>query len=522
MDQRVCKILIVGGGTSGWMTAAYLNRVLSVRGQNPVEITLIESRDIGIIGVGEATLANIKRMMLAIEINEMEFMRACDASFKNAIRFEGFHKKGVPFWHPFTQLTHVNRFSLANLWLGLKEQGMPVNYAEAVTPDPAMCDNYRAPKSESDPFYQGLVNYAYHIDTVKLGRYLRELAKSRGVDHVIDTVTEVHRDEQGNVSYVDTKESGALHADLFIDCTGFLGLLINKTLDVPFIGYNDVLFNNAAVALRVPYADGDRKVKPYTGCYAQGAGWIWEIPLYKRRGIGHVYCDQFISKDEAEKQLRDWIGPEARDCEANHIRMRIGRTERAWDKNVVSIGLSGGFIEPLESTGIYLVELGLSLLHDYFPTKDNMAVMARQYSDHMRNLYEQIRDFICMHYCLTDREDTDYWRECKNHPAVPDSLREKLTLWRERLPTENDLGYSTEIPAFSAVSYTYIALGMGLHPRNWRSGEAFFDDDFARAVIQDRQRVIGEAMAQAPDHWQLIHAIHGAKGKAWAKAGQPG
>lgn len=520
MDQRVRKILVVGGGTSGWMTAAYLNRTLAAKGVNTVEITLIESRDIGIIGVGEATLANIKRMMIAIGINEMDFMRSCAATFKNAIRFEGFHQKGVPFWHPFTQLTHVNQFAIANLWMGQHDAGYQTSYAEAVTPDPLMCDEHRAPKNEKHPFYQGLVNYAYHVDTVQLGRYLRDLSKARGIKHVIDTVISVDQDDNGYVRNVTTKEHGNLDADLFIDCTGFLGLLINKTLGVPFISYNDVLFNNAAVAMRVPYAKGDKKIKPYTGCYAQEAGWIWDIPLHQRRGTGHVYAKDFISPEEAETQLRDWIGPEAEDCEANHINMRIGRSEQAWSKNVVTIGLSGGFIEPLESTGIYLVEMGLGLLRDYFPTKNNMDVMAGQFNRHMKSLYEEIRDFICMHYCLTDREDTDYWQTCKNHPAVPESLQEKLALWQQRLPAENDLGYTTEIPAFSAVSYTYIAMGMGLIPKEWQASEGFYDADFAKAVIDDRQRTIGQMMKEAPDHWKFVQDIHGSKGAKWAKAGK--
>ncbi len=522
MDQRIRKILIVGGGTAGWMTAAFLNRTLASKGKNNCEITLVESRDIGIIGVGEATLANIKRMMIAIGINEIEFMRACDATFKNAIRFEGFHKKDEPFWHPFTQLTHVNRYSIADLWLGLHEDGFPMTYAEAVTPDPLMCDQFRAPKNKKHPVYQGLVNYAYHIDTVKLGRYLRDLAKARGIKHVIDTVVDVTQDENGYLSKVTTKEHGDLEADLFIDCTGFLGLLISKVLKVPFVGYNDVMFNDAAVALRVPYPKGEKKIKPFTGCYAQTAGWVWDIPLYKRRGTGHVYSKDFMTPEEAEQRLREWVGPEAEGCEANHINMRIGRSEKAWDKNVITMGLSGGFIEPLESTGIYLVEIALGLLRDYFPTKRNMDVMSGQFNRHMKSLYEEIRDFICMHYCLTDREDSDYWRACKNHTAIPDSLQEKLALWKSRLPTENDLGYSTDIPAFSAVSYTYIAMGMGLMPQDWQASEGFFDADFAKAVISDRQQNIAQTMQQAPDHWAFVQDIHGNKGKSWAKTGKMG
>jgi len=518
MDNRVKRILVLGGGTAGWMTACFLNRSLRSADGQTVEITLVESRDIGIIGVGEATLANIKRMMTAMDVNEFDFMRCCDASFKNAIRFEGFCRKDEPFWHPFTQLTHVNRYSMANLWLGAHREGFQQSYAEAVTPDPVMCDRFRAPRTAEHEPYHGLLNYAYHIDTVKLGRYLRDLAKSRGVHHVIDTVVDVAQDENGNVVNVTTKEHGDLAADFFIDCTGFLGLLINKTLGEPFESYNDVLFNDRAVAMRVPYAEGDTNIPPFTGCYAQDAGWIWKIPLFGRLGTGHVYASDFMSPEDAEQRLRDFIGPQAEGCEANHIRMRIGRTRNAWSKNVCSVGLSGGFIEPLESTGIYLAELGLTLLAEHFPTKDNMATMSRAYNRHMASLYEEIRDFICMHYCLTEREDTDYWRACRNHPAVPESLQERLALWSERLPIENDLGYTTDVPAFSAVSYIYICFGMNHAPKSGFSSDAQYDRRFAEAVFADRHRSTQQVLQTAPDHRALLSRIHGAEGAQWAEA----
>lgn len=521
MDNRVTKILIVGGGTSGWMAAGFLNQVLRAAPPDQVEITLVESKDIGIIGVGEATLAHIKRVMVAMEINEMEFMRCCDASFKNAILFNGFHRRGEHFWHPFTQVSHVNRYSMVNLWLEARRRGFPTPYAEAVAPDPAMCELHKAPRAADQPFYQGLLNYAYHIDTIKLGRYLREVAVGRGVRHVVDTVTDVGLDERGYVSHVVTEQHGELTADLFLDCSGFRGLLINKAMGEPFESFNDVLYNDTAVAMRVPYPPGTDKVRPYTGCHAQDAGWIWDIPLHRRRGIGYVYSSGHIDADQAEARLREYAGPEAAGVDANHIRMRIGRTRNPWVKNVCAIGLSGGFIEPLESTGIYLTELGLALLYDHFPTKDNMATLAAPYNRHMQSLYSEIRDFICMHYCLTERDDTDYWRDCRNHPNVPDSLAAKLELWANRPPVENDLGYTSTPPAFSAVSYCYVAFGMGHLPRQGLAAAAFYDHRFGEALFADRRRITGEALAAAPDHYQLLERIHGADGRLWAEQGMP-
>lgn len=513
MDDRIKRIVIVGGGTAGWMSACYLNAVLAT--PNPadrVEITLIESPDIGIIGVGEATLAHIKRIMLAIGIDEADFMRSCDASFKNAIKFVGFHRKDAVWWHPFTQLSHVNagnqQYSLANLWLEASRRGFDQDYATAVAQDPHMCDRYLSPKRPEDRPYDGLVNYAYHIDTVLLGRYLRQVGTGRGVRHVVDLVTDVRRHESGNLSHVSTKEHGDIAGDLFIDCSGFRGLLVHQALGEPFVPYNDVLFNDAAVAMRVPNQDGDTRINPHTTCTAQGAGWIWDIPLYRRSGVGHVYASAFMEKQQAEDTLRQYIGPGHEALEAKHIPMRIGRSQRAWVNNVIAVGLSGGFIEPLESTGIYLAELGLVLLQDYFPTKSSLEYCAGQYNRHMASYYEEIRDFICMHYCLTARNDTDYWRTCAAHPAVPESLQAKLALWRTRLPSENDLGYTANLPAFSAISYTYVLAGMRHLPHEGLAAAAMFDADFAQAVLRDRQRTIEQTLAAAPDHWSILQRMH--------------
>lgn len=513
MDDRIRNIVIVGGGTAGWMSACYLNAVLATPDPaERVEITLIESKDIAIIGVGEATLAHIKRIMLAIGIDETDFMRSCEASFKNAIKFVGFHQHDVAWWHPFTQLSHVNAgnrpYSLANLWLEARRHGFDQDYARAVAQDPHMCDRFLAPKRASDRPYDGLVNYAYHIDTVQLGRYLRQIGVSRGVRHVVDLVGDVGRDEQGNVIHVTTQAHGDIAGDLFIDCSGFRGLLLNQALGEPFLSFNDVLFNDAAVAMRVPNAPGDTRINPHTTCTAQTAGWIWDIPLFQRSGVGHVYASAFMDKAAAEDTLRAYIGPGHEGLEANHIPMRIGRSRRTWVNNVIAIGLAGGFIEPLESTGIYLTELGLALLRDYFPTRAGMAGHAARYNRHMASYYDEIRDFICMHYCLTARDDSDYWRTCREHPAVPDSLKAKLELWRTRLPTENDLDYTAELPAFSAISYTYVLAGMAHLPRNGLAAAAFADAGFARAVFADRKRAIEATLAQAPDHWALLNRIH--------------
>ena len=334
------KLLIVGGGTAGWMTASYLARAF-----DHVDITLVESGTVRTVGVGEATFSTVKLFFDFLGLQEREWMPHCSAAYKLAIRFQNWTKAKTHFYHPFERLETAGGMSAAEWWLKLRN-GEPFDYSCFVTPH--ICDAMRSPKfldgtiyddkvsdyfDESKPAPNAMIAghevqypYAYHFNAAELAAYLQGYAMSRGVKRVVDDVLEVELNEQGAIAGVHTRDSGFLSADLFVDCTGFRGLLLNKALNEPFISFNDTLLNDSAVAIQVPRDIEKEGMKPYTTAHALNAGWAWNIPLYGRDGTGYVYCSQFATPEEAEREFREFLGPDAKDCEPNHIQMRIGRS----------------------------------------------------------------------------------------------------------------------------------------------------------------------------------------------------
>ena len=324
------KIVIVGGGTAGWLSAAYLDHSVNRAEARGVEITLVESADIGVIGVGEATVPNLRQTLLRLGLDEEEFMRQTSATFKQAIKFQNWRVSPSVdpddhFYHPFEYPEQVDDLEFTPLWLIYRDTGGGEPYDHACSPAPAMCDALRAPKSSTSRPYFGTVNYAYHLDAVQFGRYLREMATSRGVKRVVDTVGTVNIDERGYVESIETKDNGRLAADLFVDCSGFKGLLINEALGEPFIGFGDSLLCDRAVAIQTPYGQGNRTINPFTTATAMSAGWTWDIQLYERRGSGYVYSSAFVSDDQAEAELRAFLGAAADGANARRLRMRVGR-----------------------------------------------------------------------------------------------------------------------------------------------------------------------------------------------------
>ncbi|WP_308403632.1 tryptophan halogenase family protein [Streptomyces niphimycinicus] len=300
--------------------------------------------------------------------------------------------------------------------------------------------------------------YAYHFEAALLAKYLTRYAVERGVRHVIDDVEEVDLDERGWIRSVRTAGHGALTGDLFVDCTGFRGLLLNKALEEPFISYQDTLPNDSAVALQVPMDMERRGIRPCTTATAQDAGWIWTIPLTGRVGTGYVYARDYVSPEEAERTLREFVGPAAADVEANHIRMRIGRSRNSWVNNCVAVGLASGFVEPLESTGIFFIHHAIDQLTKNFPGADWHPTHRDRYNDAVAHVMDGVREFLAVHYASAKRSDTQYWRDTKTRP-LPDGLAERIEKWRTQLPdSETVYPYYHGLPPYS---YMCILLGMG-------------------------------------------------------------
>lgn len=459
------KIQIVGGGTAGWFSAAFLARLLERSEGEPCEISLIEASDIPTVGVGEATIPPITQFFQRLGLPETEFMRACQATFKLGIKYPGWTHEGSDgyFYHPFFIGGTSRLLDFSNLWLWQTLNGRsPGPYARACHVSTLFAENHRAPKLAESGDYQAPVPYAYHLDAGLLADYLKQRFRNR-IRHVVDTVTEVALSADGCVSHLVTERHGNLHADLFIDCSGFQSLLLDKTLREPFVSYRSCLLNDRAVAAQVPYPNAARR-SPFTTARALGSGWCWDIPLFHRRGVGYVYSSSFVSDEAAEDEFRRHLGPSGRDADMRRIRMRVGRHGNLWVKNCIGVGLAGGFIEPLESTGLDLIQKGLATLLHCLPDRSFNPELARVYNETMARYYDRIRDFIALHFCVTTRRDTPYWRSCAEDLELSDSLEELLRIWRRASGKIYLTGVGALGEYFGPLSYYCILIGQGCLP----------------------------------------------------------
>ena len=404
------SIIIVGGGSAGWMTAATLAKITKNK-----SITLIESPNIATVGVGESTIGDINQWLSLLQIEDKDFMKYCDASYKLSIRFENFYKKGdggfhYPFGQPYLK---DNKYGL-NDWYYKKiiNPDLPTSdYAECYYPQMALVKQNKFFKNEDKkiPFSVNK-DTAYHFDATKLGLWLRDhYCLPRGVKHIKEDIDTIEHDEKGIIS-LNKKHK----ADLFIDCTGFKSLLLGETLKEPFESYSHMLPNNKAWATRIPYTDKEKEIRTYTNCTALDNGWVWNIPLWSRIGTGYVYSNKHITDKEALDEFKNYLGRD--DLEFKNISMRVGIHDRIFVKNVCAIGLSAGFIEPLESNGLYTVHNFLMKLVDVLK-RDNENIS--QFDKDTFNLTAKARfrtfaEFVAMHYALSHRDDTPYWKEIKN------------------------------------------------------------------------------------------------------------
>jgi hypothetical protein len=512
--QQIKNIVILGGGSSGWLSATYLNQALNQGQGSPYQITLIESSDIGIIGVGEATIHTFPSTLKLLGISEDEWMVKCNATFKVAIKFVDW--SGLPgqdtYWHPLTKLQQPQESSipLFHYWLKQKLQGSSAPFDDSCFESVELCKAKKSPKSVDREHGGGALNdYGYHLDAGLLATYLKEKGKAAGITQIVDNVLDVALDERGFIHHLVTQASGEIAGDLFIDCSGFQGRLINQALQEPFVSYADSLFCDRAVALPVFYEPGDKYnekqggINPYTTATALSTGWTWNTPLIERSGNGYVYSSAFISPDDAETELRQHL--QEYTSEARHLQLRVGKTRNAWVKNCVSIGLSSGFVEPLESTGIYLIEAGLYYLLQNFPDRQFKPMLVENYNQTMQHLYEDIRDFIVLHYCLTQREDTPFWRSSKYHKYIPDSLQHRLERWQTTWPTHNFSDLLHRL--FGDYSYVCVLAGMNYLPKQALpilDSQTDVHEDFFLG-IEDRVEQFKNTL---PDHIDYLKAIH--------------
>lgn len=433
------RLLVVGGGSAGWMATAYLNSILNDQGRRPkVAITLIESPDIPRISVGEATIPSMRHILGATGVDEVEFMKATKATFKQSIRYQNWvQQDGGYYHHPFSRMVDGPLDRAGQDWLA-SDRSLP--FMSTVSAQAALCDLGLSPRTLDRWDLGAPFTYAYHMNAQAFADYLTKFAVDRGVRHVRDNMTEVLQHEDGRIRAIRTEGGLELEADLFIDCTGFRATLVGETLKTPYEDCSQFLMCDHAVTTHIPYDEYfPGMVRPYTTATALSSGWIWDIPMQDRRSIGYVHSSAFISPEDAERELRAYEGPHAENLPTRRIRFHVGRRQKSWVKNCIAIGLSGGFIEPLESTGLYLCDLAAVMLAEHFPwTDDAVDLMAFRFNRILSNRFYEILDFINMHYCLTRRTDTAFWREVQKPERITDRLKAKFKYWAVKPPSASD------------------------------------------------------------------------------------
>jgi tryptophan halogenase len=500
--ENMFKVVIVGGGSAGWMTAAYLSKALD-RG---VDIQLVESSNIGTVGVGEATFSTIRLFFEFLGLQEEDWMYHCDASYKLAIRFVDWNAERRHFYHPFQRFDSVEGTSIIEWWLKLKRDSAPFDYSCFSVP--AICDAQKSPRFENRHVFDSKVDaylssddpdkallleelkiqypYAYHFDASLIAKFMSEYARKRGVRQVIDDVQEIKLAENGFIHAIRTENHGLIEGDLFIDCTGFRGLLINKALNEPFISFAESLPCDRAVALQIPSHPESEGMNPYTTATALSSGWVWDIPLFHRTGTGYVYCSAFQSPEAAEQEFRQHLGSRSNGCRANHIKMRIGRNRNSWVKNCVAIGLASGFVEPLESTGIFFIQHGIEQLVSQFPRKTFDEESIKSYNRAVADVIDGVREFLTLHYAASTRNDTAFWKATKTDFLIPPELTERLTLWKKRLPTNRTI--NPRYHGFEAYSYSCMLLGLGHRPESSSPALDYKDESRALATLEGISR----------------------------------
>lgn len=480
-------VVILGGGAAGWLSALYLDRVFNTPQRRTLPITVVESDKTPRIGVGEATLPSLRDFFSFIELDEIEVMKRTCATLKHGIRFEDWSDVGQSYFHPFEGFTGTGPIPSGALWLARRRHGVAGRYQDESGMQSRLAEAGFAPKSLMDDNFKGPMVYGYHLDADLLADYLAEKAVARGCARRVGDVDEVDvRD--GVIAGLRTADGQRIEGDFFIDCSGFASLLVEKALGSAYSSFSAWLPCDRAVAIRKPY-DNPPVIPPYTIARALDAGWMWQIGLRQRQGLGYVYSSRHIDAQAAEAELRrQGDVPDA--IPAKHLAMRVGHFDRAWVSNCVAIGLAGGFVEPLESTGLYFVTAALSLLVRYFPLSGLNSAARDTFNHHLRRRYEEVRDFIVAHYCLSNRRDTAFWRDVTSADAVPPSLKARLTLWSDRAIGPEDI--EDKLALFSPVNWQYVLYGMG-----WEPEAAKTNADYWVGRRDDHLAIFDQALANA-------------------------
>ncbi|MFC3114585.1 tryptophan halogenase family protein [Cellvibrio fontiphilus] len=485
-NNSVKKVVIAGGGTAGWVAAAALSKQLG----KLLDVVLVESDQIGTVGVGEATIPPMRTFHSLLGIDEQEFMRATEAVFKLGISFKNWGQIGDEYIHPFGSTGQGSYLAdFQHFWLHAKSKGINAEFGEySLEVQAAKANKFATSKT-------GTINYAYHLDATRYAQFLRQFSEKHGAKRIEGKIQQVQQHPDGDIKALLLESGELIEGDLFIDCTGFTGLLIDKTLNTPYEDWSHWLPCNSAIAIQTESVEPP---KPYVTCTAHQAGWQWHIPLQHRVGNGNVFCSDFMSDDQAKAHLLNNVRGKVL-TEPRVIKYRTGRRKVFWNQNCVALGLSSGFVEPLESTSIYLFMIGVVRLMSMFPFNGITESVIKEYNQQLIAELENIRDFIILHYHVTSREDSEFWRYCKNM-SVPDSLSHRLELFKEHA-----LSYQDSRELFRRDSWLHVMLGQGLMPQHYHSIFQTMPDDEMVGHLTNIRTKIAEVVAKLPMHHEFVH-----------------
>ncbi|WP_260680349.1 tryptophan halogenase family protein [Thalassotalea sp. PS06] len=505
------KIVIVGGGTAGWLAANHLASQLKPAPEQGMDITVIDSDDIPGIGVGEGTVPMIRQSLQAFGIDEAKFIRECDVTFKQGIKFIDWldtpRTGQSSYYHHLFDYPLVSEIpDLTAYWLNIPVEQRP-SYTDFVAFQGKVCDLGLAPKQITSPQYQGNCQYAYHLDAAKFTRLLQSHAMEHfGVKLIKANVIDVDINDSGEINGLKTDHAGMVKADFFVDCSGFHSILLGKALGVDFVDKQQTLFADKALAVQVPYTQTNEPIPSFTKATAKTAGWIWDIGLTARRGCGYVYSSAHTNEADAENTFREYLGAEHKNAELRQIDMKVGYRDKFWHKNCVAIGLSQGFVEPLEATGLLVFDVTAKMLAQQFPAnKALMPLVAEQFNRNVQQSWERVIDFIKLHYFLSRRDDSEFWLDNRNFESLSSTLQERIQRWRWQLPSAYDFSSGYEI--FNLENYLYVLYGMEFETDLRQSQYRYHQQDRVQQLQQQLLQHSQQLANLLPEHRQLLDKI---------------
>lgn len=498
---------MVGGGIAGWLTAGRLAAQHKSNTEAGVKVVLVESPNIPIIGVGEGTWPTMRSTLIALGISETDFIRQCDASFKQGAKFAQWVDGSEDdfYYHPLVLPQGFTKTDIAGHWLNDSAQAM--SFSNAVCFQEALCEQGLAPKTIRTPEYGAIANYAYHLDSAKFAVFLQKHCTEKlGVMHVLADVSKVNSKENGDISSLTTKQAGNISGDLFVDCSGFSSLLLGKHYQVPFKSLRDVLFIDTALAVQVPYENDDSPIASHTISTAQEAGWIWDIGLQHRRGVGYVYSSKYSTQAQAREKLAEYVGEKIDSLTIRKIPIESGHRSHFWQNNCVAVGLSAGFLEPLEASALVLVEMSAQMISEQLPaTREVMDITAKRFNETFLYRWEKIIDFLKLHYILSKRTDNAFWTDNRDPQTIPQSLQDLMQVWQYRAPADYDFASNNEV--FPAASYQYVLYGMGFKSDYSMTPYRLNDHAFAQSQFTKNKTMTKQAVSSLPSNRELLDKI---------------